>query len=29
MPSSIMGSPHPAAMYWGDEFIAIYNEVII
>lgn len=25
----IMGSPHPAAMYWGDEFIAIYNEAYI
>lgn len=27
MSSSIMASPHPAAMYWGDEYIAIYNEV--
>ncbi|KAK2625550.1 hypothetical protein QTJ16_004862 [Diplocarpon rosae] len=25
----IMGSPHPAAMYWGDEYIAIYNEAYI
>ena len=25
----IMASPHPAAMYWGDEFIAIYNEPYI
>ncbi|KAG0651774.1 Hybrid signal transduction histidine kinase K [Hyphodiscus hymeniophilus] len=25
----IMGSPHPAAMYWGPEFIAIYNEAYI
>lgn len=25
----IMGSPHPAAMYWGDELTAIYNEAYI
>jgi len=25
----IMASPHPAAMYWGDEYIAIYNEAYI
>lgn len=25
----IMGSPHPAAMYWGAEFTAIYNEAYI
>lgn len=25
----IMASPHPAAMYWGDELIAIYNEAYI
>ncbi|TVY75567.1 Hybrid signal transduction histidine kinase K [Lachnellula suecica] len=25
----IMGSPHPAAMYWGDEFITIYNEAYV
>ncbi|RDL33133.1 uncharacterized protein BP5553_08572 [Venustampulla echinocandica] len=25
----VMGSPHPAAMYWGDEYIAIYNEAYI
>ena len=25
----IMGSPHPAAMYWGDEYIIIYNEAYI
>ncbi|PNS19478.1 Hybrid signal transduction histidine kinase K [Sphaceloma murrayae] len=25
----IMGSPHPAAMYWGDDFIAIYNEAYV
>ncbi|KAI9744446.1 MAG: hypothetical protein M1818_001975 [Claussenomyces sp. TS43310] len=25
----VMGSPHPAAMYWGDEYIAIYNEAYV
>lgn len=25
----IMGSPHPAAMYWGDSYTAIYNEAYI
>ncbi|KAJ8066268.1 hypothetical protein OCU04_005349 [Sclerotinia nivalis] len=25
----IMGSPHPAAMYWGDDYTAIYNEAYI
>lgn len=25
----IMGSPHPAAMYWGSEYVAIYNEAYI
>ena len=25
----IMASPHPAAMYWGDEYVAIYNEAYI
>ncbi|THV54394.1 hypothetical protein BGAL_0027g00040 [Botrytis galanthina] len=25
----IMGSPHPAAMYWGAEYTAIYNEAYI
>jgi hypothetical protein len=25
----VMGSPHPAAMYWGPELIAIYNEAYI
>ena len=25
----IMASPHPAAMYWGPEYIAIYNEAYI
>ena len=26
MSNLIMGSPHPAAMYWGPEYISIYNE---
>lgn len=25
----IMASPHPAAMYWGEDFVAIYNEAYI
>lgn len=25
----VMGSPHPAAMYWGEEYVAIYNEAYI
>ena len=25
----IMASPHPAAMYWGEELIAIYNEAYV
>jgi PAS domain S-box-containing protein len=25
----IMGSPHPAALYWGPEYVAIYNEAYI
>ena len=25
----VMASPHPAAMYWGDDLIAIYNEPYI
>ncbi|PSK53101.1 Hybrid signal transduction histidine kinase K [Elsinoe australis] len=25
----IMGSPHPAAMYWGDDLTAIYNEAYV
>ncbi|ROW07918.1 hypothetical protein VMCG_03623 [Cytospora schulzeri] len=29
MSNMIMGSPHPAAMYWGSDFIAIYNEAYI
>ena len=24
-----MASPHPAAMYWGPEHVAIYNEAYI
>ncbi|KAK1752528.1 hypothetical protein QBC47DRAFT_59888 [Echria macrotheca] len=26
MSNMIMGSPHPAAMYWGQDHVAIYNE---
>ncbi|KAG7293403.1 hypothetical protein NEMBOFW57_003453 [Staphylotrichum longicolle] len=29
MSSMIMGSPHPAALYWGQEYVAIYNEAYI
>ncbi|KAL9607240.1 MAG: hypothetical protein Q9167_007828 [Letrouitia subvulpina] len=29
MCNMIMASPHPAAMYWGDDLIAIYNEAYI
>jgi len=25
----IMGSPHPAAMYWGPDLVAIYNEAYV
>jgi hypothetical protein len=25
----VMGSPHPAAMFWGDNYISIYNEAYI
>ena len=25
----IMASPHPAAMYWGPDYVAIYNEAYI
>ncbi|KAI4715262.1 hypothetical protein E4T48_08562 [Aureobasidium sp. EXF-10727] len=25
----IMASPHPAAMYWGQELVAIYNEAYV
>ena len=29
MSNMIMGSPHPAAMYWGEEHVAIYNEAYV
>lgn len=29
MSNMIMGSPHPAAMYWGPEYTAIYNEAYL
>ncbi|KAM0284260.1 hypothetical protein ACHAQH_002050 [Verticillium albo-atrum] len=29
MANMVMGSPHPAAMYWGPEFVTIYNEAYI
>ncbi|KAI1342904.1 hypothetical protein F5Y15DRAFT_271562 [Xylariaceae sp. FL0016] len=29
MANMVMGSPHPAAMYWGREFTAIYNEAYV
>ncbi|KAK0747764.1 hypothetical protein B0T21DRAFT_379752 [Apiosordaria backusii] len=29
MTNMIMGSPHPAALYWGPDFVAIYNEAYI
>ncbi|KAL2198912.1 hypothetical protein P885DRAFT_30977 [Corynascus similis CBS 632.67] len=29
MSSMIMGSPHPAALYWGRDYVAIYNEAYI
>jgi len=25
----IMASPHPAAMYWGEDLVAIYNEAYV
>lgn len=25
----VMGSPHPAAMYWGEDYVVIYNEAYI
>lgn len=25
----VMGSPHPAAMFWGPEYVSIYNEAYI
>jgi len=29
MANLIMASPHPAAMYWGEDLIAIYNEAYV
>ncbi|KAI3555855.1 hsp90-like protein [Colletotrichum abscissum] len=29
MANMVMGSPHPAAMYWGRDNVAIYNEAYI
>lgn len=29
MANLVMGSPHPSAMYWGPEYIAIYNEAYV
>lgn len=29
MSNLIMASPHPAAMYWGDDHIALYNEAYV
>lgn len=29
MSNMIMGSPHPAAMYWGPEYTAIYNDAYL
>ncbi|GAB1310032.1 Histidine protein kinase NIK1 [Madurella fahalii] len=29
MTNMIMGSPHPAALYWGKDYVAIYNEAYI
>ena len=29
MSNLIMGSPHPAAMYWGPQFVCIYNEAYL
>ncbi|SLM36137.1 hsp90-like protein [Lasallia pustulata] len=29
MANMVMASPHPAAMYWGDDNVAIYNEAYI
>lgn len=29
MSNMIMGSPHPAAMYWGSQYVAMYNEAYI
>ncbi|TID06285.1 Hybrid signal transduction histidine kinase K [Colletotrichum higginsianum] len=29
MANMVMGSPHPAAMYWGEDYVTIYNEAYI
>ena len=29
MSNMVMGSPHPAALYWGEDYTAIYNEAYI
>ncbi len=29
MANLVMGSPHPCAMYWGDDYVVIYNEAYI
>lgn len=29
MANLVMGSPHPAAMYWGPHFVCIYNEAYL
>jgi PAS domain S-box-containing protein len=29
MANMVMGSPHPAAMYWGPELVTIYNEAYL
>ncbi|KAF5663098.1 sensory transduction histidine kinase [Fusarium heterosporum] len=29
MSNLIMGSPHPAAMYWGPQYVIIYNEAYL
>jgi hypothetical protein len=29
MANLVMGSPHPCAMYWGDDYITIYNEAYV
>ncbi|WYZ44371.1 hypothetical protein EsH8_VII_000807 [Colletotrichum jinshuiense] len=29
MANMIMGSPHPAAMYWGKDNVALYNEAYV
>ncbi|KAH6657854.1 hypothetical protein BKA67DRAFT_504541, partial [Truncatella angustata] len=29
MANMVMGSPHPAAMYWGPDHVAIYNEAYV